>query len=178
MMTQLAFAGYRSFEAGPDDEYRAKWNGVRFSLDVSVAIGATTLPAIGILNTQINREIKYTPDSTDNWQTPLQTLSLKTGDCEDYAILKYALLTKAGIPARLVIGEIRKLGMGNLNGNLPHAWCAVFIEGRWFALDNNADRPIPVEDYPNWTPLAAMHEASVIRFGREFTIAERMKSFS
>ena len=142
-----------------------------------MSVGSSTLQAIGLLNAQINGRIRYKaePDGSDVWQTPSQTLSLKTGDCEDFAIVKYAVLTNAGIPARVVIGEIRKLGMGTRNGNVPHAWCAVCVEGRWFALDNNADRPIPVEEYPNWTPLAVCHEASVIRFGRQFSISDLLR---
>jgi hypothetical protein len=27
----------------------------------------------------------------------------------------------------------------------------------------------------NWLPLAAMHDASVVRFGREFTINDRIR---
>jgi predicted transglutaminase-like cysteine proteinase len=34
----------------------------------------------------------------DHWSDPFETLLSYRGDCEDYAILKYAALLEAGIP--------------------------------------------------------------------------------
>jgi predicted transglutaminase-like cysteine proteinase len=34
----------------------------------------------------------------DHWSDPFETLLSNRGDCEDYAILKYAALLEAGIP--------------------------------------------------------------------------------
>lgn len=172
----LAFAGFRSIEAGPSDQYRIKWSAVRFALDVPASAPVLDVPAlaaIGSLNLEINRMVTYAaePGGADLWQTPVQTLALKRGDCEDYAILKYALLTKAGIPARVVIGEIK-----NILANQPHAWCAAYIDGAWRALDNKFDQIIKVADYINWLPMAAMHDASVVRFGRQFSINDALAS--
>jgi predicted transglutaminase-like cysteine proteinase len=172
----LIFAGYRSFDAGPDDPFRIKWNAVRPSLELPAGaeIPALTMVAIGAFNTDINQRIVYTPepDRGDAWQTPAQTLAISHGDCEDYAILKYATLLRAGLSAaslRIVIGEIISIA-----GNQPHAWCAAYLDGTWRTLDNKFDRIIDVADYVNWLPLAAMHDASVVRFGREFTINDRI----
>src|SRR6266705_2923805 len=109
----LIFAGYRSFDAGADDPFRTKWNAVRplLELPAGAKIPALTMPAISSFNTDINQRIIYTPepDGDDAWQTPLQTLAILHGDCEDYAILKYATLFRAGLSAAsmlIVIGEI------------------------------------------------------------------------
>ena len=173
----LIFAGYRSFDAGTDDPFRIKWDVVRPSLELpaGAAVPALTMAAIGALNADINQRIVYTPepDSGDTWQTPAQTLTILHGDCEDYAILKYATLLQAGLSAaslRIVIGEIISGA-----GNQPHAWCAAGIEGTWHALDNKFPQIIAIADYLNWLPLAAMHDASVVRFGREFTINDRIR---
>ena len=102
-----------------------------------------------------------------------QTLAISRGDCEDYAILKYATLLRTGLPSaslRIVIGEIISIA-----GNQPHAWSAAYLDGTWRTLDNKFDRIIGVADYVNWLPLAAMHDASVVRFGREFTINDRIR---
>lgn len=50
------------------------------------------------VNNFVNVEISYSPEAPgeDNWQSPLETMQLKTGDCEDYAILKYSLLRSLG----------------------------------------------------------------------------------
>ena len=173
----LVFAGYRSFDAGADDPFRTKWNAVRplLELPAGAKIPALTMPAISSFNTDINQRIIYTPepDGDDAWQTPLQTLAILHGDCEDYAILKYATLLRAGLPSaslRIVIGEIISIA-----GNQPHAWCAAYLDGAWRTLDNKFDQIIGVADYVNWLPLAAMHDASVVRFGREFTLNDMIR---
>ncbi len=173
----LVFAGYRSFDAGADDPFRIKWNAVRPSLELPAGaeIPALTMPAISAFNANINQRITYTPepDGGDAWQTPTQTLAISHGDCEDYAILKYATLLRAGLPSaslRIVIGEIISIA-----GNQPHAWCAAYLEGIWHALDNKFPQIIAIADYMNWLPLAAMHDASVVRFGREFTLNDRFR---
>lgn len=173
----LIFAGYRSFDAGADDPFRIRWNAFRPSLELPTGaeIPALTMPAISAFNADINQRIIYTPepDRVDAWQTPAQTLAILHGDCEDYAILKYATLLRAGLSAaslRIVIGEII-----SITGNEPHAWCAAHIEGIWHALDNKFPQIIATAEYINWLPLAAMHDASVVRFGREFTINDRIR---
>ncbi len=173
----LVFAGYRSFDADADDPFRVKWNAVRSLLELPAGaeVPAPTMVAISAFNADINQRIVYTPepDSGDAWQTPAQTLTILHGDCEDYAILKYATLLQAGLSAaslRIVIGEIISSA-----GNQPHAWCAAGIEGTWHALDNKFPQIIAIADYLNWLPLAAMHDASVVRFGREFTINDRIR---
>ena len=173
----LVFAGYRSFDAGADDPFRTKWNAVwpLLELPAGAKIPALTMPAISSFNTDINQRIIYTPeaDGGDAWQAPAQTLASSKGDCEDYAILKYATLFRAGLSAaslRIVIGEIISIA-----GNKPHAWCAAYLDGTWRTLDNKFDQIIGVADYVNWLPLAAMHEANVVRFGREFTINDRIR---
>jgi predicted transglutaminase-like cysteine proteinase len=172
MASNLSFPGYSSFEVAPDDAMRVKWNAVRSALDVpaSVELPALTLAGIGSLNVRLRDKIVYTeePSGTDVWQPPAQTWAQLSGDCEDFAILKYAVLLKAGLPhesCRVVIGEIKSIA-----GNQPHAWCAAYIDGAWRALDNKFDQIIKVSDYMNWLPIVAMHDASVARFGREITI--------
>jgi predicted transglutaminase-like cysteine proteinase len=162
----LVFAGYRSFDAGAEDA---------LDLPAAAEVPAITLPAIGALNANINRRIIYgrEPDRGDVWQTPAQTLAIARGDCEDYAILKYATLLRAGLSAaslRIVIGEIKSIA-----GNGPHAWCAAYLDGKWRTLDDKFDQIVSVADYMNWLPLAAMHDASVVRFGEEFTINDRIR---
>jgi len=173
----LVFAGYRSFDAAADDPFRVKWNAVRSSLELPAGaeVPQLTAAAIGTLNANINQRIIYTPepDGGDAWQTPAQTLAISRGDCEDYAILKYATLLRAGLPSaslRIVIGEIISIA-----GNQPHAWCAAYLDGAWRTLDNKFDQIIGVADYVNWLPLAVMHDASVVRFGREFTLNDMIR---
>jgi len=48
---------------------------------------------IETVNSSVNEYVQYTADHPlDVWQTPFETLYLRTGDCEDYSILKMYLL--------------------------------------------------------------------------------------
>jgi predicted transglutaminase-like cysteine proteinase len=175
-MTDLSFPGYRSFDAAPDDPLRLKWNAMRANLDVSTILPPQpTLAGISAFNLHINRIITFNQLETEDlsaWQSPKQTLMQAQGDCKDYALLKYAALLKSGVPCRIVIGEIKSV----MKNNPQHAWCAAFVEGFWRALDNNFDQIIKVEEYSNWLPIAALHDASVVRFGEPFTINEKLNS--
>lgn len=53
----------------------------------------------------VRRLVKYKPDArgTDTWQRPSVTERLRTGDCEDFAILILSRCRKARIKARMVV---------------------------------------------------------------------------
>lgn len=65
------------------------------------------------VNTFFNRRLRFDDDSVvwkeaDYWATPLESLARGAGDCEDFAIAKYASLLVAGIPsARLRLIYVR-----------------------------------------------------------------------
>lgn len=55
------------------------------------------------VNDFLNRNIRFEDDQTlwgqpDYWATPLETLSVGAGDCEDFGIAKYYSLKALGIP--------------------------------------------------------------------------------
>ena len=62
----------------------------------------------------VHDNIKYVGDMTqwktpEYWQSPVETIGLRTGDCEDGAILMYALCRLSGIPANrlmLLAGDV------------------------------------------------------------------------
>jgi predicted transglutaminase-like cysteine proteinase len=174
-MTQdLTFKGFNCFTAGPDDPIRKKWDSVRNNLDVLMSPIKVNLTSVEIVNRSINRIVRYTkePDGVDVWQAPSFTWINAKGDCEDYAILKYALLLKSGLPhecLRIVVGEIAAL-----SGNRPHAWCAVFISDVWYVMDQMFDRIIPVAEYVNWAPVATAHGDTVLGWGRQIVMSEIM----
>jgi len=67
----------------------------------------------------VRQKITYVGDieawgMNEKWQTPMETFKLKTGDCEDGAILVYTLGTLAGIPKeQLFIGAGLVIGGGH-----------------------------------------------------------------
>ena len=59
---------------------------------------------VGLINRAANLAISPVSDErqwgvADHWSDPFETLLSNRGDCEDYAIVKYAALLEAGVPA-------------------------------------------------------------------------------
>lgn len=59
---------------------------------------------IQVVNLFFNRHINFTDDlllwrQKDYWATPLETMGVRGGDCEDFTIAKYISLIEMGIPA-------------------------------------------------------------------------------
>lgn len=62
------------------------------------------LERLARVNTFFNRRLRFDDDSVvwkepDYWATPLESLARGAGDCEDFAIAKYASLLVAGVPS-------------------------------------------------------------------------------
>lgn len=170
---ELSFAGYRLLAAAADDPVLTKWRLVRTQLDRGPLHDAWSPGAdIGAWNAHVNAAIRYQAEApgVDIWQTPAVTLARLTGDCEDFAILKYALLAASGLSEqrlRIVVGQIKSIA-----GNQDHAWLAFFLDGVWRVLDCKFDSVIAVADYLNWLPMAAVHADTGVIYGREFSINE------
>jgi predicted transglutaminase-like cysteine proteinase len=91
---------------------------------------------IGEINRAVNLAIRPTSDEKrygvpDFWAAPLATLESGEGDCEDYAIVKYAALREAGFAE----DDLRLLVIGEKAAE-AHAVVSVRFEGRWLILDN------------------------------------------
>jgi len=58
---------------------------------------------VKVVNDYVNGLVKYKDDKQnwkdeDYWATPVETLSKRRGDCEDFVILKYRTLIELGVP--------------------------------------------------------------------------------
>ena len=69
--------------------------------------------------------INYTedPDGGDAWYSPEETLAMRAGDCEDYAMLLAAMVEHAGGTSRIYL-------------TIDHAFAAVYVGNTSFDLDN------------------------------------------
>jgi hypothetical protein len=67
----------------------------------------------------------------------LETLSRRSGDCTEAAVLLAALGRSAGIPTRVVNGVVysRESYHGVANAFLPHSWTLAYVDGRWRSFD-------------------------------------------
>ena len=118
---------------------------------------------LGWLNRAVNMSVKPVSDwvqygDADYWASPLQTLGSGTGDCEDYAIVKYVALRAAGIDAdnlRLVIVQDERRGT-------QHAVVAVRYEQQWLILDNLTMAIINSEDARSYRPLFTLNNSRAV----------------
>lgn len=106
--------------------------------------GRTMMEQIEGVNDYIN-SVHYVEDSanyrkSDYWATPIEFLK-RGGDCEDYAIAKYASLRALGFSAE----NMRIAIVQDKVKNLPHAILIVYTTKGAFVLDNQ-DRRTRNED--------------------------------
>ena len=88
----------------------------------------------------------------DYWATPKEALS-KSGDCEDYAILKYLSLRELGFEdkdLRMVVVKITRRGIG-------HAVLAVNHDGGRYILDNLAEKPVEHSVVKGYQPVYSVN---------------------
>ena len=102
---------------------------------VSLIAGVAEEDLMIKINNQVNKNIKYVSDwdnygVNDYWAKPEETLKKGSGDCEDIALLKYAMLVKAGFSEKdvKVVFAVYK-GQG-------HVYLEVKNDGKTYYLDN------------------------------------------
>lgn len=90
------------------------------------------------INDKWNRAIRpiVEPEGKDRWQTPIETIKLRTGDCEDYAIGKYFTLEAFGAPHHKTLATV-KLVSGEHH--------CMLIVNDW-VLDNKSKEIVKIED--------------------------------
>lgn len=81
----------------------------------------------------VRANIVYKSGATSVITTAEDALTTGAGVCQDYAHILIALLRKAGIPARYVVGMM--VGEGE-----THAWAEVYHKGCWYGVDPTNNR--------------------------------------
>jgi predicted transglutaminase-like cysteine proteinase len=120
---------------------------------------------LGEINRAINLAIRPMSDlaqfgQDDVWSSPLVTFYRGAGDCEDYAIAKFAALRMAGIPTE----DLRIVVLADTLRGEGHAVAAVRLDGSWLILDNR--RMAMVEDvaFRNYRPLFVIDQSGVMKY--------------
>ena len=89
----------------------------------------------------------------EHWASPLEFLA-SSGDCEDYAIFKYALLRHLGMPAdslRIVLLRRKADGLG-------HAVLAAYLDDKIYILDNADGFIRPQNEFRSYTAVFSFNE--------------------
>lgn len=117
---------------------------------------------LGWINRAVNLRVKPMSDReqygyTDFWASPLQTLGNGAGDCEDYAILKYAALRELGVAAH----DLRLVIVQDSARETQHAVLAVREQNQWLILDNRTMVMLTDAQARHYHPLFVMDDRGV-----------------
>ncbi len=127
------------------------------------------LARIGHINRAVNLAIAVPGGGTVQpaWRSPLHALAGGSGDCKQYAVVKYAALVDSGVAAddlRLVIVRIRQTRNPQAEPS-DHALVAVRLAADWIILDNRSLAMIPSRQLlDRYMPLFALDHRGVRQF--------------
>lgn len=118
--------------------------------------GKTAREQIEGVNAYMN-SIHYIEDSenyrkSDYWATPIEFLS-HGGDCEDFAIAKYASLRALGFSS----DQMRIAIVQDKIKNVPHAILIVYAEGAAYVLDNQDKRVENADNVNRYKPIFSIN---------------------
>ncbi|WP_439374593.1 transglutaminase-like cysteine peptidase [Bradyrhizobium sp. DASA03120] len=121
------------------------------------------------VNLGVNTAIRYVSDllqhrELDRWSSPLASFATGKGDCEDYAIAKYAALREAGFPDP----DMRLLLVRDRTVRQDHAVLAARLDGRWLILDNRWAGLREDNGELNFAPLFAINHDGVHLFAKPY----------
>ena len=120
-------------------------------------------------NRAVNMVIRHASDfaqhgEADRWSAPLATFATGKGDCEDYAIAKYVILTEAGFPRDdLLLVLVRDRAVRQ-----DHAVLAARLDGHWFILDSRRTESMDDSEATSFTPLFTINGRGVRLFAAPY----------
>lgn len=103
---------------------------------------------------------QYEPDSSnygrrDYWASPLEFLR-RSGDCEDYAIIKYVSLRELGFSAE----QLRVVVVKDTVRDIAHAVLAVYLDGEVYILDNLTPTVRRQDSVTRYVPYYSINETT------------------
>lgn len=118
------------------------------------------LPAMAQkVNTLVNKT-PYIEDSrkwgmSDYWATPVEFLN-RGGDCEDFAISKYAALRALGVPEE----RLRIAIVHDLQKDIPHAILILYADDGAMILDNQSSEVRMARDVNRYKPIFSINRTA------------------
>lgn len=117
---------------------------------------ASAKDQVSAVNEYINN-VAYVEDSrnygiSDKWATPVEFFT-RGGDCEDFAIAKYASLRALGFST----DQLRIAIVQDKIKNIAHAILIVYTEDGTFVLDNQDKRTRQVQDVTRYQPVFSIN---------------------
>lgn len=124
--------------------------------DGTVAATSDVLAIAAHVHQRVNREIsaEAEPPGQDHWR-----LAPRSGDCEDYALTKQALLRAAGLPAAAVRLAVARLPQGD-----RHAVVTVATSQGTLVLDNLQSDVVPLSSLAGYVWLQIEQPGEFMRW--------------
>jgi predicted transglutaminase-like cysteine proteinase len=127
--------------------------------------GRSERARVGLINRAVDQAISPESDErqwgvVDHWSDPLETLQSSRGDCEDYAIVKYAALLEAGLSAE----DVKIVVLKNAFPREDHAVVAVRADDQWLILDNRTLTLVRDTKVKRAIPEFVLDQSGVRRF--------------
>jgi len=95
----------------------------------------------------------------DYWATPVEMLTKKGGDCEDFTVAKYFTLRELDVPEnRLRLTYVKSLGL-----NQPHMVLTYYVEPKSdpLVLDNLSDTIVTASERPDLIPVYSFNASGL-----------------
>ncbi|NBB48489.1 hypothetical protein GVN24_09425 [Rhizobium sp. CRIBSB] len=134
---------------------------------------------LNLVNLEVNRRITYRKDTDshgriDQWSSPSETLKSGFGDCEDYALLKMAVLESQGFSLQ----DMTVVILYDKKRHFYHAVLSVEVQGTHYILDNMRNQVLADSRLPDYQPLFSISDGRGFLHGtRTKGKAMAMKSF-
>ena len=159
----------RAVAACRDDQSGCSPAAIRFIAMATEAKSRDGRARLETVNRLVNGAIHYTSDLAqhgmlDVWSAPLASLRSGLGDCEDYAIAKYALLRETGTAEQ----DLRILLVHDRAVREDHAVLAVREDNAWIVLDNRRSTLAIDSDIRYLTPMYALNADGVSLFASPY----------
>lgn len=122
------------------------------------------------INEFFNRRIQFSEDAhvwgqSDYWATPMETLAMAKGDCEDFTIAKYFSLRAAGVPDEQLRLVYVKARLGGASSGLQQAHMVLAWYGSPDAeplvLDNLITDIRPASRRPDLIPVFSFNSQGI-----------------
>jgi len=141
-----------------------KWTGILNRLDkvsfqqdrAAMFQGLSLEDKVDAVNSYVNK-VTYIEDKnnfgkSDYWATPTEFFA-RGGDCEDFAIAKYALLKQLGVPEN----RMRLAIVQDKIKNIPHAVLIVYTNSGAKLLDNQMKQTAQVTNVDRYKPIYSIN---------------------
>lgn len=128
---------------------------------------------IALVNERINGKIRYKSDMAesgvaDTWDLALAVLTKNAGDCEDYALAKYAALHQAGTPD----ASLRIVLVHDNAVRIDHAVLAVRDDKKWLILDNRWNGLYTDQELKQFKALFIIEKHGVSLLAKMFRLSD------